>query len=75
MTATMAKKSTKPKADRHKTRTLIGIPERLILVIDQLVADRLTDRTTEVVRLVREGLESLGMWPPKPDKGKQDAEQ
>jgi len=68
MTTTMARKrTTEPGKDRHKARVLIGIPEQLFAAIDKLVEERLTDRTTEVVRLVRESLELAGLWPPKPD--------
>lgn len=69
MTTTMAKKKTTTgTGDRHKPRALVGIPGALIEVIDALVARHLTDRTAEVVRLVREGLEREGLWPPKPDQ-------
>lgn len=60
------KKRPQSNGDRHKARTLVGIPNVLMDLIDVLVERHLTDRTAEVVRLVREGLEREGLWQPRP---------
>lgn len=55
------------KNDRHKPSRMMRIAERLAEVLDELAERNATTAPAEANRLIREGLEKLGMWPPPPE--------
>jgi hypothetical protein len=48
----------------------IRIAEPLAKVLDQMASDKFMSATMEANRLIREGLEREGRWPPQPPKGR-----
>lgn len=46
------------------------ISEPLAVVLDELADRNLTTPPAEANRLIREGLERLGLWPPKDPPGR-----
>ena len=55
------------KADRHKPSRHIRVTERLARQLDVLADRNATSAPVEANRLIREGLEQLGLWPPSDD--------
>ena len=62
-------KSEGPAPDRHKPSRMTRIRERLALQLDLLADRRDTDFTEQVNRLIQEGLEREGLWPPPRQEG------
>lgn len=64
----MGKKKRKPESDRHKPRRLVGIPESICLILEELGKAREAN-LTEMVRVgLIDYLERKGKWPPPPRK-------
>jgi hypothetical protein len=52
------------KGDRHRPSRMMRISERLAEVLDDLGERNATSAPSEANRLIREGLERAGLWPP-----------
>jgi len=51
---------------RHKPAWQPRVHHDIAEQLQQLAERNRTDRTTEAERLLREGLEAVGLWPPPP---------
>jgi rRNA-processing protein FCF1 len=51
---------------RYKPHRTIRIPEAVAAELEKLAEERASKMTTEAVMIIREYLERLGRWPPKP---------
>lgn len=59
------KKPGRPRSkDRHKPGRQVRIRQALIVLVDKLAERNATTPPEEINRLVREGLERAGLWPP-----------
>jgi hypothetical protein len=54
--------------DRHKPRRLVGIPERICLVLEAMGESRETSLTEMVKAALIDYLERQGQWPPSHPK-------
>lgn len=65
-TSGMARKKTKP--DDRRSGRPVRVRDELAEALDRLAERNADDFTGEVNRLIREGLERAGMWPPESSK-------
>jgi hypothetical protein len=54
------------KPSRYKPYRTIRIPEPLARQLQRLATTRVSTMTNEAVTMIREALEKLGRWPPRP---------
>jgi len=60
----------KPQADRHKPRRMVGVPERICAVLDQMGAEREASLAEMVKNACLFFLEQNNRWPPGKAPGK-----
>lgn len=58
----------KPTGGKHKPRRMVGIPEKLAVVLEKLGESRMQNLTELVKTVCVEYLTRLDLWPPKPAK-------
>lgn len=69
-TMTPKKKPGRPRSkDRHKPGRQVRIRQALVVQVDKLAERNATTPPEEVNRLIREGLERAGLWPPTDQQG------
>jgi hypothetical protein len=68
--ATLDRMGDTRKGDRHKPSRMMRISERLAELLDGLAERNVSSAPAEANRLIREGLERMGLWPPPDTKGR-----
>jgi hypothetical protein len=56
--------SKKPRADRHKPRRMVGVPERICVVLEEIGKEREASLAEMVKNACLHFLESQSRWPP-----------